>query len=557
MPSCQLWPCRIRSAAASLAVMVVLVSAMPARAERAPGDGMAAAQVLIGRLQPGATLDSFRETLRSDFVLLDADADGRLTARDVELHDVMEGLQVRMQGLSFVLRYDLDGDGAVTEDEIRRTMRYELRSQLAQTGPGVSAATALDRQIDSTVQRIMALDVDKDGKVSVSEAVQYGNSGVKPFRGGQSGRTRQLLDAAGRDEITLQDYLALGEAEFRKADADSNGTLSQQEFTDYSQGVVRAAAKKKEEAERAGCEVPAASEKARVVLLGAYETEALSNVTLGSQDVEVGAGRIIIESGSEPLYLVVATHRATIWQVTGAIERVERLVMSSAANLGNGSDPQRPPLTGATGVPAERISFPKRANCLRYFSEVPSSESVLAGVLVRQAAGKAPDLLAAKYAVSVFSVPSGKIDTVRDERQSPPLVINKREGKLTIIGNAGNVVVQAGPGRARDEMDRFFPGGVSEIDPKAVVGSAPAEPYDVLPSQAGLVQLLASGELTTNRAGEYIVRKKIRFPAGLYGSHLVTFLVMKGTPYPDGDPGHSCVIVEESGESKGAGCRSR
>jgi hypothetical protein len=34
-------------------------------------------------------------------------------------------------------------------------------------------------------------------------------------------------------------------------------------------------------------------------------------------------------------------------------------------------------------------------------------------------------------------------------------------------------------------------------------------------------------------------------------------LIMKGTPYPDGDPGHSCVIVADSGESKGAACRTR
>jgi len=26
-------------------------------------------------------------------------------------------------------------------------------------------------------------------------------------------------------------------------------------------------------------------------------------------------------------------------------------------------------------------------------------------------------------------------------------------------------------------------------------------------------------------------------------------------PYPDGDPGHSCVVTEESGEKKGAACR--
>jgi hypothetical protein len=271
----------------------------------------------------------------------------------------------------------------------------------------------------------------------------------------------------------------------------------------------------------------------------------------------VRAGRIIVEAGNEPLYIVLTTSRATIWQVTGAVERVERLVLSSAEHLGNSSDLQQPPLAGATGLAAERVSFLKRVNCLRYFSEVPSSQSLLSGALIRQAAGKAPDVVSGKYGVSVFSVPSGRIDTMHDDRQEPRLIIEKREGKLTIIGDAGNVVIQTGPSRARDEMNRFYPGGVSEIDPKAVVGSAPAEAYGTLPGQAGLVQLLATGALTENRAGEYIVRKKIRFPAGLAGAQSVTFLVMKGTPYPDGDAGHSCVIVEESGESKGAACPRR
>jgi hypothetical protein len=88
-----------------------------------------------------------------------------------------------------------------------------------------------------------------------------------------------------------------------------------------------------------------------------------------------------------------------------------------------------------------------------------------------------------------------------------------------------------------------------------VVSSVPAARYEVLPQQAGLVQLLASGALKQNSLGEYIVREKIRFPAGLHGAHSVTILVIKGVPYPDGDPGHSCVIVEETGEKKGGGCR--
>jgi hypothetical protein len=134
------------------------------------------------------------------------------------------------------------------------------------------------------------------------------------------------------------------------------------------------------------------------------------------------------------------------------------------------------------------------------------------------------------------------------------MIIEKKQGTLKVIGDPSGVIVQSGPSRAKDDMYRFSPGGVIEIDPKSVIGSVPAASYEVLPQQAGLVQLLASGALKQNSLGEYIVREKIRFPAGLYGAHSVTFLVMKGAPYPDGDPGHSCVIMEENGEKKGT-CR--
>ena len=76
------------------------------------------------------------------------------------------------------------------------------------------------------------------------------------------------------------------------------------------------------------------------------------------------------------------------------------------------------------------------------------------------------------------------------------------------------MIVQAGPSSAKDEMYRFSPGGVNEIDAKTVVSKVPATRYEVLPQQAGLVQLLASGALKQNSLGEYIVREKIRFPAG-------------------------------------------
>jgi Ca2+-binding EF-hand superfamily protein len=547
-------------------------------------------QLLLSRFQIGQTLERYLESLRLDFFQIDADSDGRITQRDIDLHALMEGIQARSLALNMVLRYDLDGDGFVTEDEIRRSLRYELRSQLAVTGvnsagKGPNPAEMLERQIDNNVRSILALDTDKDGKVSVEEAGKFAPAGAqRTLQYGQSARARQVLtlDSSSKGEVTQVDFQAAGEALFRKIDADNDGKISQQELADYrSQPVspdavtLRAAsdaaqarqraqletARKNDEAMRAaqaGCDMPPASEKAKVILLSGYETDALSSATLGSQDSVIHAGRVNVEPGNDPLYVVIATYSPTIWQFSGAVERIERLVMSSSRTGPNSGDAQQPSLVGATGIPRERIMFFARSNCLSYFSEAPSSSSLGAVATIRAKAGKEPQVVAAKYSVGSYSVPSGSIETLRDQRKQPQkLVIQKSQGSLNIVGDPSNIIIQAGPSRARDEMDRFFPGGVTEIDPRTVVAGVPVAAYEVLPSQAGLVQLLSTGALTQNSAGEYIVRQKIRLPAGLYGAHSVTFLILKGAPYPDGDPGHSCVIVEETGESKGANCRTR
>ncbi|HXJ34551.1 MAG TPA: hypothetical protein VMS22_11020 [Candidatus Eisenbacteria bacterium] len=44
-------------------------------------------------------------------------------------------------------------------------------------------------------------------------------------------------------------------------------------------------------------------------------------------------------------------------------------------------------------------------------------------------------------------------------------------------------------------------------------------------------------------------RRIPRFPAGLAGAQAVSFTLGRGVPMPAGDPGHSCVISEETGLS--------
>jgi len=547
---------KIRSGKCGLAGLALLAIASSAPAQSRVAEPytpplLTAEQVLLQRMQAGTTRERYLELLRGEFFLADADADGQIMQRDIDLHTLMEGVQARSFGISTVLRYDLDGDGFVTEDEIRRAMSYELRSQIGLMAykkagsPALFPVDMLAKQIDTMVRTITGLDTDKDGKVSVAEASKYGTP--ERSQNGQAVRARQLLviDGASRGVLTLGEFQAAGEALFGKVDTDKDGAISQQELTDYRTRV-----------ERAGCEMPAASEKARIVLLSSYQTEAVSSATIGSQDAEVHAGRINVEPGDEPLYVVITSYAPTIWQFSGAVERIERVVATSTANGRNGSNAQQAPIAGVTGVPRDRVGFPAKSSCFGYFSESPSSGSLQAAGTVRLSAGKAPDVVATKYSVGTFNIPSGKIDSAKEPRQKM-LVIRKDGGTLNIIGSGSGAVIEAGPSRARDDMYNYWPGGVIEIAPDAVVATAPVAAYEVLPAQAGLVQLLASGAATQNGAGEYVIRRKIRFPPGLTGAHAVTFLIMKGTPYPDGDPGHSCVVVEDTGESKGAVCRTR
>ena len=406
-------------------------------------------------MQAGAVLERYLEYLRQDFFQIDADADGKITQRDVDLHALMEGIQSRTFAINFVMRFDLDGDGLVTEDEVGRAMNYDMRAQLGIAAfnnggkPQIPSADGPAKQIENTVRSIMALDSDKDGKVSVSEAGKFGTLAPRGFgQNGQSARASQALtlDTGSKGEVTLADYQAAGEALFRKVDADHDGKISQQELVDYrrqpdapddaARGAAADAAQKRlrEQAEasrkkleqasmeRAGCDMPAASGKAKVIVLSGYQTDALSSVTLGSQDSVIHAGRVIVEPGSEPLYIVIATYSPVIWQFSGAVERIERLVMSSARTGPNSGDARQSSLVGATGIAPERIGFFTRSNCLSYFTETPSSASLQTVATIRNATGKAPDVFAAKYSVGSFSVPSGKIETVQDQRQQPLVI---------------------------------------------------------------------------------------------------------------------------------------
>jgi hypothetical protein len=244
---------------------------------------------------------------------------------------------------------------------------------------------------------------------------------------------------------------------------------------------------------------------------------------------------VTVEPGEEPLYLVVTTYASVVWQFAGALDRIERVALNSRS--------------GATGLPAERVTVLARRDCIDDFYEVPSADaSKTAGAIARET-GKTPAGVFGRYDVSEFAVPSGTMQPVADPDKPQVLVIQKSAGTLTIEGDPRGVVVQTPSLRSlENDLRQFNPGGVVEVDPAAVVARLPVTRYAVLPEQAGLIQLVREGTLSQNRSGEFLIHKKIRFPAGLSGAHSVTFVLLRGIPVPDGDPGHSDVIAEETGQ---------
>jgi hypothetical protein len=286
-----------------------------------------------------------------------------------------------------------------------------------------------------------------------------------------------------------------------------------------------------------------------VILVGVYEAEALSTVAIGTQDKTVQTASVTIEPGETPIYLVIASYEAIIWRFSGALQRVEHVVLSAFASAAAEEGGQAVPLVGETGLPRDRVTFLGSPKCLQYFSEAPSVASAKAAAIVSAQSGKYAKVVAARYAVSGFSAPSGELRTLRETRRSAwPLIVVPGRGALRIEGDAGNLRLEEVPEGPDADVLRFNPGGLAEVDATAVVASLTAEPYVVLPQEAGLQQLVRQGALTRNREGELLIHRKIRFPAGLYGAHSVTFLLLRGVPKPDGDPGHSTVISEETGE---------
>ncbi|CTQ49581.1 hypothetical protein [Jannaschia donghaensis] len=441
----------------------------------------------------------------------------------------MARAQQRAQAIAQILRFDTNGDLTISPDEATRQApflragdRAELTLVMAGRDPDGMSVSDIARLVEprmpprqngeqASVGDPMLYDVDGDGRTTVAEvqAVIAAVEALPPVDAQRSSNPRTRIER-------------------RLADAMGDEP----------------------------CTLPPASDEATVLLLSAYNATALSTVTVAGQDKTTYTAEVIVEPGETPLYVVASAYEGMIWRFTGATDRIETFVgMARADGL------------GTTGLPSDRVTFVPERGCLP--GERWDSGS---GAALRAKAALAKRLdhpvaaVVGSYSIDRISLPSGT-EPARDRRSANGITVQfgngdqielqgGRDRKLTFVPDATD---DGGYARLLRQLNRFYPGGVIQIDPKDVTASGQVAPYDILPQQAGLLQLLERDLIEPMSNGTYRITAPIpRFPAGLYGGHSVRFLLADGVPLPEGEPGHSEVIDGATGDCvSGARCRIR
>lgn len=270
----------------------------------------------------------------------------------------------------------------------------------------------------------------------------------------------------------------------------------------------------------------------RLIAAAHYEAETHSTVWVGDPDEMTGVIDVRLDRGG-PVHLVLMTFRPVVYRFSGQIGRVRRLTLISRKG------------SGAVGIPRHRVSFLPR--CLSYTGEADGFARAVAALF-----GRTPDAVTTAYGLWRLRVGHGIDGLEREDRPGWSYV----------------------PGPEAQRLMRYAPGGIARIDPLALVTDAPVGPYETLPQEAGLRQLLASGALVRATVADaqaweaaarargakaarqpdiahrraYRAVRPIRIPAGLCGAHGVAFYA-PSPRYLRGSPCHSTLFFDDGTDS--------
>ncbi|MCM2394703.1 hypothetical protein NBH19_01250 [Rhizobium sp. S95] len=437
-----------------------------------------------------------------------AGEDQILTQEDIDEADRTAQAQQRSQVMNMFFAADLNGDLNVTVAEWQKARA---------AAPGNGLRDLFEKW-----------DANNDDVVTVEDVYSFAKTSSRP-----SSLQRKLdlstfmaLEAAQDGKLTASELEQAGRATFRQYDVDNDGMLAPSELKRFSEDQRKHQQGQVRQVGAAACGLPKARTDEKVLFVSGYEAAALSTVTVAGQDKETNTAELNIEPGKDPLFIIATSYTPMIWRVTGAAERVSRFV------TGAGS-------AGVVGLGKDRVTFADLYRCLPGWIK---PEQASAGILdaINMLTGSSAPGVFSSYTLSKVTLPSEARPPAMLQKHAVPPSVQFSWGPLRPTENG-----------AVASLKRFSPGGIVSVDAGSVVSSAGAAPYEVLPQEAGLAQLMQDGKLEFDPKLGYIIRRAIpRFPAGLAGAHAVVFVLADGVPRPVGRPGHSAVLTLEQAKSK-------
>ncbi|HRI77542.1 MAG TPA: hypothetical protein PLX33_11230 [Alphaproteobacteria bacterium] len=301
----------------------------------------------------------------------------RLTRQALESQREKEAQERRRQSLMRIVVFDENYDGFVTAEEIETSLR---REQLH----GSDASRLMQRR-----DEMMRADADGDGRISLREAAESANSNMNNARYmSQSDRFENLLalDIDGDGALSDREMEALLRAGFAVLDKDGDGALSSDEKRPLQENIRRQQEFRQMQALAARCAMPKPAADEDVAFLGTQEGAAVSSASFASaRNRRTSAVVISVSTLEKKKYLVLASMQPMVWDITGPVTHVTRVVLFGPSEGGS-------VLAGVRGVPKERVTM-LSAECLpKMYQDMrdSSGQSPHATSAIEAYAGKRP-----------------------------------------------------------------------------------------------------------------------------------------------------------------------